>query len=132
MKYFCFALFLFVSLNVSSAQALLTSNTPTTVERPIVKLKSILLKNLTEDQLITSTNKRVELEFTHDKILINQTVIDYNLYEKYTYILKGLGFTIADRYVISLQRDYISLRAFTEDGTMQRLMIDAGKSEMQL
>ncbi|MEM9887644.1 MAG: hypothetical protein AAF849_17245 [Bacteroidota bacterium] len=132
MKYFCCILFLSFSLNTSSAQVLLTSSAPNTIERPIVKLKNILLKNLLADEQITSTSERVELEFKHDQVLINQTALDYRLQEKYTYILKGLGFTVAERYVISLQRDYISLRAYTEAGTIQRLMIDAGTSEMQL
>ena len=133
MKYFALFLVLFVSqISLNAQQATFTNAKPSVVESPLVKLKTTLLKNLVEDGQIDDTEKRVEIEFKHDQILLEQEPISYELFEKYHFMMKGMGFPSAERYVVSLKSDYISLRAYDRNGKMKRLMIDAGEGDTQL
>jgi len=136
MKYLCLFLAFFMTQTYSTVQAQaharFTNVKPTVAESPLVKLKTTLLKNLVEDGQIEDAEERIEIEFKHDQILLDQTPIDYQLFEKYNFLMKGLGFNLAERYVVSLKSDYISLRAYGRDGKMKRLMIDAGEEDTQL
>ncbi|MEM8528809.1 MAG: hypothetical protein AAGG68_29510 [Bacteroidota bacterium] len=132
MKFLSFFLILFVSQVSLNAQATFTNAKPSVVESPLIKLRTTLLKNLVEDGQIKDTSERIELEFKHDQILLEQEPINYELFEKYNFLMKGMGFSFADRYVVSLKSDYISLRAYNREGKMQRLMIDAGEQDTQL
>ncbi|MEN0045619.1 MAG: hypothetical protein AAF806_01035 [Bacteroidota bacterium] len=133
MKYFVLFLVLSVSqINLNAQKAQFTNTKPSVAESPLVKLKTTLLKNLIDDGQIEDTNKRVEIEFKHDQILLEQEPISYELFEKYHFLMKGMGFPSAERYVVSLKSDYISLRAYDRTGKMKRLMIDAGEGDTQL
>ncbi|MEL6720046.1 MAG: hypothetical protein AAFP82_15140, partial [Bacteroidota bacterium] len=112
MKYFVLFLYCFIAQTNLSAQATFTNAKPSVAETPLVKLRTTLLKNLIEDGQIEETDARVELEFQHNQILLEQKPISFELFEKYNFMLKGLGFSFADRYVVSLKSDYISLRAY--------------------
>jgi len=87
---------------------------PDLSNREMRKLKRVLYRNLLEDKLILHDIEYVEISLLRDGIIINDIVLDYDKYLKYSGLTRKVG--SGQFRKIKMDPEFIQMGDFTEEG----------------
>ena len=78
------------------------------------RLKKKLLKNLSNDNLITSKLDSIQIELPGDEIIVNGQILNASMFLKYSRLTAKAGF--GPEREIQINKDFIKVGDFTTDG----------------